>query len=110
MNAAAQEGGKVSVGGKEYDFTGLGNVAQQNQMSDKMAQALLDIQKNYGADFVKQRLADLQQSDPTGYAARKQLFDKIISDSEQAPPNAQMSKDLQSQVNGMLENAGQLSR
>lgn len=108
VNAAAQEGGKVTVGGKTYDFTGLGNAAQSLGMSDQMAQTLLDIQNNYGAQFVQQRLADLQQSDPVGYAARKQLFDKILTDSQSAPPNSQMSGALQTQVNSMLTNAGQL--
>lgn len=108
VNAAAQEGGKVTVDGKTYDFTGLGNAAQSIGMSDKMAQALLDIQNNYGSQYVQQRLADLQQSDPVGYAARKQLFDKILADSKANPPNAQMSGALQDQVNQMLGGAGNL--
>lgn len=108
INALAQTGGKGTFNGQTYDFTGLGNVAQQNAMSDTMAQALLDIQNNYGADYVKQRMADLQQSDPVGYAAHQQLFDKIIADAASAPPNAQMASDLENQVNGMLSTSGQL--
>lgn len=107
-NSAAQTGGKVVINGKVYDFSGLGNADQQGAISDTMAKALLDIQKNYGADFVKQRLADLQRSDPTGFAARKQLFDKILEDSQKGAPNQQMSEDLQGQVNTMLQGTGGL--
>ena len=109
VNALAQMGGRQTINGKTYDFTGQGNADQSAKMSDQMAQALLDIQKNYGADYVKQRLADLQQSDPAGYAARKQLFDSIIADSN-ANPNRPMATALQSQVNDMLGTAGQLDQ
>jgi hypothetical protein len=109
VNTLAQTGGTYKgPDGKTYNFNNLGNVAQQSAVSNQMAQALLDIQNNYGPDFVKQRLADLQQSDPAGYAARQQLFDKIKEDVTNAPPNAKMASDLQSQVNSMLENAGNL--
>jgi hypothetical protein len=107
VNALAQEGGKQTIGNTSYDFSGVGNADQSAQMSDKMAQALLDIQNNYGADYIQQRLADLKQSDPTGYAARQQLFDKILSDSK-ANPDRPMAEDLQNQVNTMLGTAGQL--
>lgn len=109
INQLAQLGGSATVNGQPYDFTGLGTAANAQTMSDQMAQAMLDIQKNYGAAYVKQRLADLQQSDPAGYAARKQLFDQILSDSQKAAPNAQMSQALQQQVNQQLENAGKLT-
>jgi len=92
---------------KEYDFTGLGNADTNGKISDQMAQALLDIQNNYGAAYIQQRLKDLQQADPTGYAARQQLFDKIMQDAE-ANPNRPMAEELQKQVNGVLQNAGQL--
>jgi hypothetical protein len=109
INQLAQLGGSATVNGKDYDFTGLGTADNAAVMSDKMAQALLDIQKNYGADFVKQRLADLQQADPQGFAARKQLFDKILADSQKAAPNAKMSSDLQGLVNQQLSSGGRLT-
>jgi hypothetical protein len=109
INSLAQEGGSANIGGKNYDFTGQGNADVSAKMSDQMAQALLDIQKNYGSDYVAQRLKDLQQSDPTGYAARKQLFDKIMEDSRAAAPNAKMAGDLQEEVNRQLSNGGQLT-
>ena len=109
INSLAQTGGSADIAGQNYDFTGLGNADVAGQMSGQMAQALLDIQNNYGGQYVQQRLADLQQSDPTGYAARQQLFDKILADSKSAAPNAQMSSDLQDEVNSQLANGGQLT-
>ncbi len=108
INALAETGGKSTINGREYDFTGLGNADQASKIGDEMAQAMLDIQKNYNPQYIQQRLDDLKRADPSGYAARKQLFDKIMSDAENAPPNAQMSKDLQDQVNGMLQKSGHL--
>lgn len=108
IDALAQMGGKATINGKTYDFTNLGNADQNAKVSDQMAQTLLDIQKNYGSQYVQQRLADLQQSDPTGYAARKQLFDKIISDA-QANPNRPMATDLQNQVQSLLAQGSNLT-
>jgi hypothetical protein len=109
INALAQTGGVKKINGKTYDFTGLGTAEQQGQMSDKMAQTLLDIQRNYGSAYIQQRLADLQQSDPVGYAARKQLFDRILSDSK-VNPDRPLAESLQRDVNSMLETAGYLDK
>lgn len=108
IDALAQMGGKATINGQTYDFTGLGNADQNAKISDQMAQTLLDIQKNYGSAYVKQRLADLQQSDPTGYAARKQMFEKIIADA-QANPNRPMADDLQNQVVSLLGQGSNLT-
>jgi len=109
INSLAQTGGHQTIGGRDYDFTGLGNADQSYAISDAMAQTMLDIQANYGAEFIKQRLANLQQSDPNGYAARKELFDRILADS-QAHPDRPMAEDLQQQVTGMLEGAGKMDK
>lgn len=109
IDALSQMGGKKTIGGVTYDFTGKGNADVAGKMSDQMAQAMLDIQKNFGPEFVAQRLKDLQQSDPKGYAARQQLFDKILADSKAGPPNAKMSGDLQDEVNSQLNTSGQLT-
>jgi hypothetical protein len=108
IQALSQTGGKGTINGKTYDFTGLGTADQNSAVSAQMAQALLDIQNNYGPAYVKQRLADLQQSDPTGYAARSQMFDKIIADS-QANPNRPMATDLQNQVTALLGQGSNLT-
>ncbi len=107
IEALAKMGGKKTIGNKTYDFTGLGDADNAKVMSDKMAQTMLDIQKNFGADFVKQRLADLEQSDPAGFAARKQLFSKIMQSADEHPDRP-ISEDLQNQINSELSLGGKL--
>lgn len=77
IDAASKGGEKVTIGGKTYDFTSLGDADAAAANAKTMAQALLDIQKTYGADYVRQRVAELKLSDPEGQAARDQLFGKI---------------------------------
>lgn len=84
------------------DFTGLGTADVQNQFQNQMAQTLLDIQNGLGPEFVQQRLDDLQQADPTGYAAYKQLFDQIKQESAQGAPGLGMSEQVQSQIQDIL--------
>jgi len=105
--AASKMGGKVTIGGQTYDFTGLGDAQNAAVMSDKMAQTLLNIQQNYGSDYVKQSLADLKQADPKGYASRQQLFDQIMAQAD-AQPNRPMASDLQTSIMGALQSAGRL--
>lgn len=108
IDALAQMGGKAVINGKTYDFTGLGTGDNNAAVSDKMAQAMLDIQKNYGSAYIKQRLADLQQSDPAGYAARKQMFDRILADAEKNPDRP-IADDLQAQISQTLSQGGKLT-
>lgn len=109
VDAVAKMGGKWTdpISGKVYDFTGLGDAENNAVVSDQMAQTLLDIQKNYGAAYVKQRLADLQQSDPKGYAARKELFARIMADAEKSPDRP-MAADLQAAITDTLQKGGKL--
>src|SRR5579862_1588898 len=109
INALSQLGGSATVNGQNYDFSGLGAAQNASVMSNEMAQTLLGIQQNFGPQYVQQSLQDLQQSDPVGYAARQQLFDQIQQEAQQAPPNGQMSQDLQTLVNNQLSQAGQLT-
>jgi hypothetical protein len=105
--AASKTGGKVTVDGKTYDFTGLGDADNAAVMSDKMAQTLLDIQRAKGPEFIAQRIAELKQADPKGYAARKDLFDRIMAQA-QAQPNRPLAGDLQTSIMGELQRAGRL--
>ncbi|HTA30710.1 MAG TPA: hypothetical protein VK731_09490 [Candidatus Cybelea sp.] len=107
VNTAAQTGGTANVNGQQYNFAGLSNADAANQVSAQTAQALLDIQNNYGPAYIKQRLADLQKSDPQGYAAYQELFNQIQQDAT-ANPNRPMAANLQNQVQSMLANSGQL--
>ena len=107
INNLAQTGGSANIGGTNYDFTGLGNAASSAAASSQTAQALLDIQKNYGSQYIQQRLADLQQSDPAGYAARSQLFNSILQYSQQNPDRP-LATDLQNQITQTVQNSGKL--
>lgn len=105
--AASQAGGNVTIDGQNYDFTGLGDADNAKVMSDKMAQTLLNIQQNQGPAYVKQQLADLQQSDPKGYAMRQTLFDQIMKQAD-STPDQPMATDLQNSIVSELQNAGRL--
>jgi len=45
INSAATLGNKITINGKTYDFTGAGQSDTAGKVSDQMAQALLDLQK-----------------------------------------------------------------
>ncbi len=91
INAVAKTGGRIELDGQTYDFTGLGDADNARVTAEKMAQALLDMQQKYGADYVRQRLAELQASDPDGQTARKQLYEATMA-SLDAPINEQNYK------------------
>lgn len=107
--AAAKMGNKITIDGKTYDFTGLGTADNARVMSDKMAQTLLDLQRDLGPEFIKQRLEELKAADPQGYAARQQLFDRILKSIE-ATPDRPLAAELQASIVGELQNAGRLDR
>jgi len=107
VEAASKMGGKVTIDGKEYDFTGLGDADNARVMSDQMAQALLDIQKDLGPEFIKQRLRELEQADPQGFQARKDLFARILAQIER-DPDRPLAADLQTSIMGELQRAGRL--
>jgi hypothetical protein len=104
---AATTGGKVTVGGKTYDFTGLGEAEIQAKYADAMAQAALDIQREQGPAYIEQRNKELQLADPEGYAMRKKQFDSIMAQLGQTP-GTQDSIALQDSVLKDLEKGGQL--
>lgn len=101
LNAAAELGNKITIDGKTYDFTGQGQAATAGKVSDQMAQTLLDLQKETSPDIIKQRLAELQAADPEGYAARQQLFDRIVQDAA-THPGRPVSTELQTQLQDQL--------
>lgn len=104
---AATTGGKVTVNGKTYDFTGLGEADIQAKYADAMAQAALDIQREHGAAYIDQRNKELQLADPEGYAMRKKQFDAIMARIGEAP-GTNDSIALQYAVLKDLEKGGQL--
>lgn len=109
VNSAAQQGVPITINGQTYDFTGTGNAAQSAASTNAMDQAALDIQNKYGPGYIQQALANLQQSNPVGVAARNQLATNIISQSNQ-PVISPLATTEQNQVSSMLDTSGQLDQ
>lgn len=109
INAAAKTGGIYTdpATGKTYDFSGLGDAATAAKVSDQMAQVMLDIQRANSGAVIAQKLADLKQSDPTGFAARQQLFDSIMA-SANANPDRPLATELQNSITGLLNQGAKL--
>ena len=94
IEAAARQGTKVTytdMSGKEQtvDFTGFGDVDLSRQdlefaeeSADRMAQAMLSVQEKYGADFVKQRMKELELADPKFREVREALGMAALEDVE----------------------------
>lgn len=101
IEAASAMGVPITLDGKTYDFSGLGNADTARTVSDKMAQTLLDLQREKSPQIIAQRLEELKAADPQGYAARKQLFDRILADA-QARPDRPLSEELQKQLQAEL--------
>lgn len=97
INAASALGIPITIGGQTYDFSGQGSADLAAKVSDQMAATLLAIQKEKSPQIIQQRIEELKAADPQGYAARKQLFDRILADA-QANPDRPMAEDLQRQV------------
>jgi hypothetical protein len=101
INAAAELGHSITLDGKTYDFSGQGQAATAGKVSDQMAQTLLDLQKETSPAIIRQRLAELQAADPQGYAARQQLFDRIMADANNHPDrpvSTELQQDLQNEL------------
>ena len=115
INALSQTGGDTTLTNpatgkpQDYNFSGLGTADVQNKVSDQMSQTLLDIQKGLGSQYIAQRLADLKQSDPTGYATYGQLFDQIQQEAAKNPPDMPLAQSTQSQINQILKGSTSLS-
>lgn len=101
INSAATLGNKIVIDGKEYDFTGQGQTDIARSMSDKMAKALLDLQREKSPEIIKQRIEELKTSDPQGYAARQQLFERIMADAGKNPDRP-IASDLQKMLSDEL--------
>lgn len=94
IESAARQGTKVTytdMDGKEQtvDFTGFGDVDMSRQdlefaeeSADRMAQAMLSVQEKYGADFVKQRMKELELADPKFREVRDALGGAALEDVE----------------------------
>lgn len=101
IQAASTMGRPVRIGGRTYDFRGLGNMDTARVVSDQMAQTLLDLQKEKSPEIIQQRINELKAADPEGYAARQQLFDRIIADARENP-NRPVAEALQRNLQNEL--------
>lgn len=105
VEAAARLGRSVydPETGKTYDFTGLGDselaleqARVNSQTADMQAQSILDIQKKYGSEFTSEALKRLEEADPTGMEARRELAQTVLDD-------AQLGASLSAEDEGRLE-------
>lgn len=108
IEAAARTGGRVFFDDTWWDFSGMSDADIAAKNADLFAQKMLEIQKKYGAEFVAQRLQELQQSDPEGWAARKQMY-QLIQDSIARPADTRMNQAVADQIMAELQQGGQLS-
>lgn len=107
IEAAAQTGGKITVGGKTYDFKGLSEADYQKQYASAIAAGQLQLQKDFGSQYTAERNKELQLSDPEGFAGRQQLFDLIKGDLGNGPDDTK-SRQLQDQILAELKKGGDL--
>ena len=101
IDAASTLGVPITIDGKTYDFSGLGQADTAGKVSDKMAQTLLELQKTKSPEIIQQRLNELKAADPEGYAAKQQLFDKIMADAK-ANPDRPVATELQKSLQDEL--------
>lgn len=109
IESAARAGGKITVNGKEYDFSGLGDAAYNAAYEDAMAQAALQVQKEMGPDYIAQRRLELQTSDPAGWAMRQQMFRDLQGDLSAPDASRPTASALQQQILADLERGGELT-
>lgn len=119
LEAAAKLGTKVTYTdpftGKEktVDFTGTGDVDQARALlpfigesADAVAKSQLEVQQKYGLDFVDQRLAELERSDPIGVQTRKEMGESILDELRQG---SALTDEQRTQVT-QAERAAQAAR
>lgn len=99
IEAAARMGRKIEYADPETgetriaDFTGVGDLDQalqqymfQRETAPMAAQDLLDLQRQFGTQFVDARREELQASDPEAFEARqrlgRELLDQRMADTE----------------------------
>jgi hypothetical protein len=108
IEALAKMGGKGYVDGTWYDFTGLGDAEYQLGYNDKMLSTLLEIQREYGPQYVEQRLKELAVADPEGQQVRQALWDKIQGEMERGSDTTD-AQTLQDQIYADLGMSGRLT-
>lgn len=108
IDALAKTGGKGTVDGVEYDFTGKGDANYQADYAKKMAASMLDLQQKYGAAYVENYLKELELSDPEGTAMRKQLWQNIKADAGRTDERMKLAEANQASILAELEKGATL--
>lgn len=108
IDYAARTGGKVTVDGVTYDFTGQGDAAYQSEYARKMAATMLQLQQQYGKDYVDQYLKELELADPQGVAMRKKLWQDIQSDLSRTDERRALAEQTQASILAELEKGATL--
>ena len=76
------------------------------ESADAVAKSQLEVQQKYGLDFVDQRLAELERSDPIGFQARKEMGESILDELRQG---SALTDEQRTQVT-QAERAAQAAR
>lgn len=115
IDALAKLGGKAMLKNpqtgqmEEVDFTGLGEADTGGAYAEKMAAKILEVQKKFGADFIKQANEQLRLSDPQGTAARDSLYNEIMSRLGQ-PVDSPVADSLEAQLVKELQAGADVDR
>ena len=108
IEAAAALGKKVTIDGKTYDFTGLGDTQYNIESARKLSDALLKIRAQYGEDYVREQLKQLDLAQPEVQDARRKQFDRIMAEIGR-DPNRQLADSSEESVLRRLREGGKLS-
>jgi hypothetical protein len=90
------------------DFAGLGDADVSIANAQKMAPAILALQKKYGAEFINERLKELRLSNPNEMAARDKMYAWIMDEANKQP-DLTMTKSLSGQLLDELNQGGELA-
>jgi hypothetical protein len=90
------------------DFTGLGDADIESKVAEQMAPAMLELEKEYGPQFIAQAKAMQELADPDGTAARKELA-RLINEEAAATPDRPLADELDRQVSDKLAAGGGLT-
>lgn len=91
------------------DFTGFGTADVQGKIAGQMAGIETQLQQKYGPAFASQALANAEQSDPAGFAARNQELQMIRGQEASPMPINPLSTTLDQQVLSRLNANGGLT-
>lgn len=114
VSALSQEGGAGTIANpitgqpQGFDFTGLGTADVQNQTNAQQAQNLLDLQNQFGPQYVQQALQDWQQSDPAGFSDYNQLYDTIQGQVNAPVPGIDLATGTQNDILDLLNKGATL--